>query len=159
MWKKNFNDFWTVNPIWTKFDIQHQLLIRNKSMTGNREIWKTRWPPAAILKFTKTLISPEPLVRFSPNLVWSFVSTPPRQRNCQNRHFEKSKMAADEKPKFTENGISSKRFVLFAPNLVRIIYSTPGTSPWSQNREIHNPRWPMATNIFTWEVLVTSIRQ
>jgi hypothetical protein len=59
-----------VSPILTKFDAQHQLHIRNKQMTGNREISKTKWPPSAILDFTKTLITFEPFVRFSPNFVW-----------------------------------------------------------------------------------------
>ena len=92
----------------------------------------------------KTWITPEPFVRFSPNLACSFVSTSPRHQKGQNRHFSKSKMAADEKPKFTKNWIMLKRFVIYPPNLVCRIYSAPGTSLWSQNGEIHNPRWPPA---------------
>jgi len=92
----------------------------------------------------KNLITPEPFVRFSPNLVRSFVLTLPRRRMGQNCHFSKSKMAADEKLKFTKNLITWKRFVLYAPNLVCIIYYAPGTSLWSPNLEIHNPRWPPA---------------
>ena len=96
------------------------------------------------------------LVRFSPNLACSFVSAPPRHRKCQNRHFSKSKMAADEKRKFTENWISSKRFVQYAPNLACSIYSGPGTSVSSQNREIHNSRWPPAANFEIYKNLNNS---
>ena len=37
--------------------MQYQLRTSNKRMTGNREIRNSRWPPAAILNFTKTLIT------------------------------------------------------------------------------------------------------
>ena len=86
--------------------MQHQLHIRKKQMTGNHEIWKTKWPPAAILDFTKTLITFEPFVRFSPNLAWSFILTPPRQRRGQKCHSAKSKMAADETGNTLKNAIT-----------------------------------------------------
>jgi hypothetical protein len=53
------------------------------------EIRNPRWPPAVILNFTRTLITFEPLVRLSPNLVWSFALTPPRHLKCQKCHFSK----------------------------------------------------------------------
>ena len=112
MGKKNLNNFWTVKPICTKLDTQHQRRTLNRPTTGNREIWKARWPPAAILKFTETWVTPEPFVQFSPNLARSFVLTPPWHRKYQNRHFSKSKMADDEKLKYTKNWITSKRFVM-----------------------------------------------
>ncbi len=99
---------------------------------------------AAILKFTKSWITSEPLDWFSPNLVRSFALMPYRQCWSQNGYFSKSKMAADEKLKFTKNWITSKRFVLYTPNLARIIRFAPGTSLWSQNVEICNPTWPPA---------------
>jgi len=37
MGKKNVNNFWTLSPILTKFDIQHQLYTRNKRF--NRKSW------------------------------------------------------------------------------------------------------------------------
>ena len=69
----------------------------------NVEIHNPRWPPAAILKFSKAWITPEPFDRFSSNMARSFVLTTPRHRNYQNRHFAKSKMVADEKLKFIKN--------------------------------------------------------
>ena len=61
------------------------------------EIHNPRWPPAAILNFTKTLITFEPFVRIWPNLAWRFVFTSPIQWNCQKRiSFFKLKIAAVE---------------------------------------------------------------
>ena len=53
------------------------------------EIRNPRWPPAVILNFTRTLITFEPLVRLSPNLVWSFALTPPKHLKGQKCHFSK----------------------------------------------------------------------
>jgi hypothetical protein len=53
------------------------------------EIHNPRWPPAAILNFTRTLITFEPLVRLSPNLVWSFALTSSGHLKGQKCHFSK----------------------------------------------------------------------
>ena len=78
---QKMNNFETVRPICTKFGILHS--IHSAPGTGlwpqNLEIHNPRWPPAAIFKFTKTWITPEPFVRFLPNLAWSFVLTPPQK--------------------------------------------------------------------------------
>ena len=155
MGKKNVDNFWTISPILTKFDMQHQLHIRNERVTGNHEIWKTRWPPAAILNFTKTLITFEPFVRFSPNLTWSFVSTRPMHWIGQKCHFSKSKMAADETGNRFENVITSERFIRFAPNLVSGIYSSLERGLKSQKPEICNPRWPPAAILKFTKTLIT----
>jgi hypothetical protein len=116
---------------------------------------KTKWPPAAILDFTKTLITFEPFVRFSPNLAWSFVLTPPRQRMGQKYIFSKSNMAADETGNWLKNIITSERFIRFAPNLVSGIYRLHERGPRSQKPEVHNPRWlPAAIFNFT-KTLIT----
>jgi hypothetical protein len=55
------------------------------------EIRNPGWPPAAILNFTKTLITFEPFVRFSPNSTWSFILMLPRLRNGKNVIFQNAK--------------------------------------------------------------------
>ena len=136
-------------------EIWHVSSTRKRPVLSNREIHNPRWPPAAILKCTETRITPEPLIRFSPNWARSFALTPSRHRKSQNRNFSKSKMAAYENPKFTKIWIISKRFGLYAPNLARFIYSSPERSPCSQNREIHNPRWPTAAILKFTETWIT----
>ena len=132
------NNFKTVLPTCTKFGLTHLLGRGTILWSLNREIHNTRWPPAAILKLTKTWMTPKPLVRSSPNLTQSFIFTQPRHRRGQKRNFSKSQMAADAKLKLTKNWRTSKRFVLYA-QILFIICSTPGTSLLSKNLESHNP--------------------
>ena len=96
------HNFWTVQATCAKFRSNIELVTLNEKIGKKFENNGIQDGGAAILKFTKSLITPEPLVRFSPNLAWRFVLTPSRQRKYQNRHFSKSKMAADEKTKFTK---------------------------------------------------------
>jgi len=135
--------------------MQHHVHTCNKGMTGNREILKTRWPPVAILDFTGTLITFEPLVRLSSNLAGSFVLTPPRHRKGQKCHFSKSKMAADETGNTFKNGITSERFSRFAPNLVCSIYASRERCQPSRKPEIRNTRWPPAAILDFTRTLIT----
>ena len=51
-----WNNFRTVYRIRTKSDFQHLLHTRKCLQSQNPEIPSARWPPVAILNFTKTLI-------------------------------------------------------------------------------------------------------
>ena len=87
------------------------------------EILNPRWPPAANLKFTKTLITFESSVRFSPNLTWSFIWTSPRQSYVKTCHISKSD---DENANFGCRRIF--RFMPFSTVPVASITSEPPTS-------------------------------
>jgi len=138
------HNYWIVQATCTKFRSDIELVAINKKIGQKFENNGIQDGGAAIMKFTKTWITSEPLDWFSPNLVRSFALMSYRQWRAQNGYFSKSKMAADEKLKFTENWITSKRFIVYAPNLAYIIHFAPGTRLWSEHRKIRNPRWPPA---------------